>query len=199
MSTEALDTQPAPLIAIHTTDQSDGDKMDDSSQSGNLEKIRDILFGQQARDHERRFLALEQSLVKEAGALRAELSKRFDALEAYMQQEVAVLSDRIQHEQHTRGQALHQLERDLVGLATVVEQNASELFRQTSQTEQSLRQETIARMDELKDNLRSTHTQLTDALNRSVSDLRQTKTDRMALAELLAELSHKLQNGTQPI
>jgi len=198
MSTEALDTQPAPLVVAHSTEHPDGHRTDDGSQSGNLEKIRDILFGQQARDHERRFLALEQSLTKEAITLRAELNKRFDALEAYMQQEVAGLSDRLRHEQHTRGEALQQLGRDLTGLGTVLEQKAFQLSQQTIQTEQSLRQETLAHMNELNDNLRSTHTQLTEALNRSVTDLRQTKTDRMALAELLTELSKKLQDGTQP-
>ena len=103
MSTEALDTESTSLVVEHATDTPDSRRADDNSQSGNLEKIRDILFGQQARDHERRFLALEQSLVKEASDLRAELTKRFDALEAYMQQEVAVLSGRLQHEQQTRG------------------------------------------------------------------------------------------------
>ncbi len=192
MSTDAVDTQPSSLVA----ENSDRLRADDGGQSGNLEKIRDILFGQQARDHERRFTLLEQNLAKEANALRIELHKRFDALEAYMQQEVAVLSGRLQHEQHVRGEALQQLATDLTGLGTAVESRSAELAQQTLQAEQILRQEALAHMNELKENLRQTQAQLTDSLDRSVRDLRHAKTDRTALAELLAELSKKLHDGT---
>lgn len=198
MSLDAIDTQTRSLVAEHPAEESDGLQAHDQAQNGNLEKIRDILFGQQARDHERRFFALEQSLAKEAGALRAELSKRFDALEAYMQQEVAALSDRLKQEQQNRGDAVQQLARDLSGLGTVMAQRAVDLAQQTTQAEQTLRQEALAHMNELKENLRSTQAQLTDSLQRSVTDLRQTKTDRTALAELLAELAKKLQHGAQP-
>lgn len=198
MSTDAVDTQPSSLVAEQAAEISDRLPADDGGQSGNLEKIRDILFGQQARDHERRFTLLEQSLAKEASALRTELNKRFDALEAYMQQEVAVLSGRLQHEQQARGEALQQLVADLTGLGTVVEKRSTELAQQTLQTEHTLRQEALAHMNELKEDLRATQTQLTDSLDRSVRDLRHTKTDRTALAELLAELSKKLHDGTHP-
>lgn len=195
MSIEATDTQTPPLSSATATQTPDYLPSDDTTQNGNLEKIRDILFGAQARDHERRFDALEQSLVKEAAALRAELTKRFDALEAYMQQEVAVLSDRLHHEQQDRGEALENLVKDLTGLGTVVENKATELAEQTQQAERTLRQETQDLMNELKDRLRSTEAQLTESLDRSITDLRHTKTDRTALAELLAELSKKLQQG----
>lgn len=197
MSTDAVDTQPSTLVSEQAAENSARLRADDSGQSGNLEKIRDILFGQQARDHERRFTLLEQNLAKEANALRTELNKRFDALEAYMQQEVAVLSGRLQHEQHVRGEAVQQLLADLTGLGTVVERKSMELAQQTLQAEQTLRQEALAHMFELKDNLKQTQTQLTDSLDRSVKDLRHAKTDRTVLAELLAELSKKLQDGAQ--
>lgn len=196
MSIEATDTQTPPLSSPTATQTPDYLPSDDTTQNGNLEKIRDILFGAQARDHERRFVALEQSLVKEAAALRAELTKRFDALEAYMQQEVAVLSDRLHHEQQDRGEALENLIKDLTGLGTVVENKATALAEQTQQAERTLRQETQDLMNELKDRLRSTEAQLTESLDRSITDLRHTKTDRTALAELLAELSKKLKQGT---
>lgn len=197
MSTDAVDTQPSTLVSEQAAENSDRLRADDGGQSGNLEKIRDILFGQQARDHERRFTLLEQNLAKEANALRTELNKRFDALEAYMQQEVAVLSGRLQHEQHVRGEAVQQLLADLTGLGTVVERKSTELAQQTLQAEHTLRQEALAHILELKDNLRQTQTQLTDSLDRSVKDLRHAKTDRTVLAELLAELSKKLQDGAQ--
>ena len=98
MSPEAADAQAPSLVVESSTPPSHFLSTEDNGQNGNLEKIRDILFGAQVRDHDRRFSTLEQNLVKEAAALRAELTKRFDALEAFMQQEVAVLSERLHHE-----------------------------------------------------------------------------------------------------
>lgn len=196
MSTEAADAQAPSLVVESSTSSSHFMSADDNAQNGNLEKIRDILFGAQVRDHDRRFSALEQNLVKEAAALRAELTKRFDALEAFMQQEVAVLSGRLQHEQQVRGEALQHLVRDLTSLGAVVERKATDLAQQTSHSERTLRQEVMDHVTALKETILSTQDQLTDSLNRSVADLRHTKTDRTALAELLTELSQKLQQGS---
>lgn len=196
MSTDAIHTQPGSVDPEQGLINSGRLHADDSGQSGNLEKIRDILFGQQVRDHERRFTLLEHNLAKEANALRTELHKRFDALEAFMQQEVAILSGRIQHEQQIRGEALQQLAAELTGLGTVLENKSAELAQQTLLAERTLRQEVLVHVNELKDSLRNTESQLANSLNRSVSDLRQSKTDRAALAELLSELSKKLQHGT---
>lgn len=165
---------------------------EETGQNGNLEKIRDILFGAQLRDHERRFKLLEHNLVKEAAALRSELTKRFDALEAFMQQEVAVLSGRLQHEQQVRGEALQTLVRDLTALSAALDRKSQDLGLQTSQAEKLLRSEAMAQADNFKDALQATHAELTAKLKQSVEELRASKTDRAALAHLFTELSQQL-------
>ena len=44
-------------------------------EGGNLDKIRDILFGPQARDYDRRLTRLEERLMKEAIAIDPEKDK----------------------------------------------------------------------------------------------------------------------------
>jgi len=66
---------------------------------GNLEKIRDILFGAQVHDFEKRFARLEERLMKETSDARAETRKRFEALESFIKKEIknapmVVLDDR---------------------------------------------------------------------------------------------------------
>ena len=60
--------------------------------SGNLDKIRDSLFGTQACTRERRFAQLEQHLIREATDLRTDLKCRFDPLEADIKKEVDALT-----------------------------------------------------------------------------------------------------------
>ena len=47
---------------------------------GNLDKVRNILFGAQSRDYERRFARLEERLAKETADLRDDMRRRFDSL-----------------------------------------------------------------------------------------------------------------------
>ena len=74
----------------------------EAAAGGNLDKVRDLLFGGQMRDYDRKFARLEERLVKETADLRDEVKKRLAALEAYMKAEVESLSDRLRAEQDGR-------------------------------------------------------------------------------------------------
>src|SRR3979409_1479285 len=76
---------------------------------GNIDKIREILFGIQMRDYEKRFARLEERLLKESGDLREEAKKRFDSLELYIKHEMEALTERLTAEQHARTESLEQL------------------------------------------------------------------------------------------
>ena len=69
----------------------------------NLDKIRDILFGAQVRDHERRFAKLEAQLLAEAAQLRNDLKERFASLEQYIRKEVDTVTGRLTAEEQDAG------------------------------------------------------------------------------------------------
>lgn len=54
------------------------------AEDGNIDKIRDILFGSQSRDFERRFLKMEERFDKEMDDMRDETRHRLDALDTYV-------------------------------------------------------------------------------------------------------------------
>jgi hypothetical protein len=56
--------------------------------TGNVEKIRDILFGTQMREYESRFARLEENIVKEIHDVREDTRKHFEALEAHLKYEI---------------------------------------------------------------------------------------------------------------
>lgn len=58
-----------------------------SLEGESIDKVRDILFGAQVRDFERRFSALEKHLRNEVSDLSSAMSKRFDSLESYLEEE----------------------------------------------------------------------------------------------------------------
>lgn len=63
-------------------------------EGANVDKIRDILFGSNMREYEKRFARLEERLTKSSDALREDLKKRFDTLETFVREEMESLSQR---------------------------------------------------------------------------------------------------------
>jgi len=161
---------------------------------GNLDKVRDLLFGGQMRDFDRRFSRLEERLGKETADLREEVRKRLATLEAYVKAEVDSLSDRLRAEQDGRASADQDLGRDLRGAAQQFDQKVSQLDEIVARGQRELRQQLHAQHQELSDEIRQRFEDVLDRLAREAGELRGDKTDRKALAALLTEMAMRL-NG----
>src|SRR5262245_5515000 len=99
--TEQPDARPQNDVDVRTPQviQSGG---------GNVDKIRDILFGSQMRDYEIRFARLEETVVKETSELRDSSRRRFDQLEQYIKREFETLESRLKAEREERSDAGNQ-------------------------------------------------------------------------------------------
>src|SRR5277367_2053474 len=75
------------------------------SGAGNVDKIRDILFGTQMRDYEARFARLEETVAKETADLRETSRRRFEQLETFIKKELEALEARIKMEREERTEA----------------------------------------------------------------------------------------------
>ncbi len=146
---------------------------------GNMDKIRDILFGNQAKDYEKRFAALENRLAQEASELKEELLKRIDALEVYIKQEIKDINLRIKNESIERGDSQKTIQNELKqGLELVnkkivqEEENlalkSTELRDQILEQSKQLSEEILSKYDHASKNLKQISQQLDDAkVNRS--------------------------------
>lgn len=161
---------------------------------GNIDKIRDILFGVQMRDYEKRFARLEERLIKEAADLRDETRKRFDALELYIKQEFESLTERLTVEQNARGEAVETLSQGIKDTARTFEKRTAQMDEQSSKSQRELRQQILDQSKSLNDEIRQKYEELTAALQREAADLRTDKTDRSALAALFTEVAMRLNN-----
>src|SRR5215831_7697139 len=105
-----------------------------SEQGGgnNLEKVRDLLFGGQLRDFEKRFSRLEERVGKVATELRDELKKSLTSLETYVKREIESLNDRVQTESNERTGTVKTLSLELKALSDFSWQKLNQLDDQTS-------------------------------------------------------------------
>jgi DNA anti-recombination protein RmuC len=161
---------------------------------GSLDKVRDILFGAQAREYEKRLVRLEERIVKESTDMRAEMRKRFDALEAYIKGEVETLGERLQAERRERTDSANALADGLKNLTHNFEQKTSQIDEQLARSQRELREQILNQSKNLSDEIQQKHTELSTSLTREADELRNDKTDRSALAAMFTELAMRLKN-----
>jgi hypothetical protein len=170
----------------------------DAASGGNLEKIRDILFGSQVNDFEKRFARLEERLLKETSDSRAEAKKRFDSLEAFIRKEVESLSDRIKAEQGERTESGKELSREIHEAARSLEKKLAQLDDVTTKNQRELRQQILDQSKALTDEIRNRIRETATALSRDIKELRVEKTDRSALAGVFTEAAMRLTGDLKP-
>jgi DNA repair exonuclease SbcCD ATPase subunit len=159
---------------------------------GSVDKIRDILFGAQMREYDRRFNRLEERLLKESSDLREDTRQRFDTLESFIKSEFAVLSDQLKTENRQRDEMGVELNTRLSEAAKTLERKLTQLDELTSQNQRALRQQMLDQAKTLNDEVRRKYDELAAALAREAESLRHDKTDRAALADLFTELALRL-------
>jgi hypothetical protein len=167
---------------------------DGAAAGGNLDKVRDLLFGGQMRDYDRRFARFEDRLIRETADLRDEVRKRLAALEAYVKTEVESLSERLRAEQDGRTSADKDLGGELRDASQQLDQKLSQLDDVVARGQRDLRQQLHAQHQELGDDIRQRVEDVLVRLAQEAQELRSDKTDRRALAALLTEMAMRL-NG----
>lgn len=168
--------------------------MNDASPDRNVDQIRDILFGGQMRDYERRFLELSQRLESESQRLHNDLDQRlgqlekrvddhFDKLGKQLRQEIADRSAGIDDLETRMQQGQRTLRGELQGGLQALEGDLAAKDERQREGLAELRQMLLTRTGELQ-----------QALARADHDLRADKVGRTDLAGMLTELALRL-NG----
>lgn len=157
-----------------------------------LDKVRDILFGAQSREFERRFALLEEDLLRKTAEAREEARQRLETLEAYLRQEVEQLSERIETEQAERAKMIHGLSLDLHELTQQLDEKINSLDTATHEEQSVLRQNLVSEAKTLSEALQQRSADLTTALNREVKTLTHDKLNRADIAQMFSEMAKRI-------
>ncbi|MEM8559829.1 MAG: hypothetical protein AAGG50_18595 [Bacteroidota bacterium] len=162
----------------------------------NIDKIRDILFGNQMVAYEARFAQLEERIAGEMDALRGELRRRFDTLETFVKDEVASLGRRLTEEHQARTEADGTLADALRQKNDALAKRVTDYRDAAAAAERALRQQLLQQATRAADDLREQTEQTQRTVQQHVADLGHRKTDRAALAALFSELAVRI-SGTE--
>lgn len=169
-----------------------GASVETGAAAGNVDKIRDILFGSQMKDYETRFSRLEETLLSQTAELRESTKKRLDGLETYLKKELEALQSRLKTERDERSETVKQVAREVKDLGEALSRKLREIEDHSSESERGLREQILQQSKDLLEEIQARHTELSSLVDRRIQDLSTSKTDRAMLGALLTEMAMRL-------
>lgn len=169
--------------------------------TGSVDKIRDILFGNQMRDFERRFSQMEDRLAKATRDLRDETIKRLEALELFFKKEQASIKDRVKSEAEQRENEDRKLNDALQSSGSSLKKEITQIEEKFSALTSDLRQQILEQSKSLSEEIQNKNEQASEALQNTAQRLDDAKIDRSTMAEYLIEMAMRISDhsGDLPV
>jgi hypothetical protein len=166
--------------------------MADAVDGSSIEQLREIIFGGQLREYERRFARMEARLAKELGEIREEVRARCTTLEQHVRQEFESVTVELRAAQQSRAAEERRLSQSIVDAAKGAEDRIGGLTdlvtRETRDLRVQLREQTKA----ITDDVQRRHADLLELLEHDAAELRDGKADRSDLSALFMEVALRL-------
>jgi hypothetical protein len=164
----------------------------DMADSGSVDKIRDILFGNQMRDFERRFSQMEEKVVTATRDLRDETNNRLESLERFFEKELDALKARLKAESGERGEGDKRLDDELKNASNALKKAIAQAEERISDHATELRQQLLEQSKSLSSEIQLKNEKSTADLNAKAGALDEAKIDRSTMAEYLIEMAMRL-------
>ncbi len=164
----------------------------DNMSDNNVEKIRDILFGGNMRDYDKRFARLEDRLVSDIERLSQDVFKRFENLDSYIRKEFEDLSNKLHAEKTERKQDREENLGEIKSLQKNTDGKFADIEQQSSAEMRTLRTSIHEQGNELLEMVRTTRDDLANTISEETRELQDIKVARSDLAELFSELALRL-------
>ncbi|MBD2181697.1 hypothetical protein [Aerosakkonema funiforme] len=162
---------------------------------GNIDQIRDIIFGPQLREYNNRFDKIESDI----SLVQQEMRDRIDQVRTILSTELRAAVDGLEKKvkslnltsQEEINDLRQQLDRVNKKFSNTIEALDQTVDNQTS----SLREELSQARSKLQEDVRSLRAQVFDELERRISVMRDVKVSRDDMAEILFELGMRLKGN----
>lgn len=168
----------------------DSQDVNDSEQ--NVDKIREILFGGQMRDYQRRFDTLEAGITAANDHLRNDISNRIENLESYVRREMELLGERLINERRERSEERENSAAELQDARRRIEESLSRLDEQSATEARAIRSALEDKSREFAQVIQQSRDDFNSMLGRQANELEDRKVGREDLAALLSEVALRL-------
>lgn len=159
-----------------------------------LDKIRSILFGEEARKTEERFRDIAELLEQQVTNLSHQINERVEQLDRKLDDSLAASGEDLGREREQRESGLAQLQSSLADLDSRIASRFSTADARLSEASESARHELNNLSTELKNEMNDRFSALKEFVDDAVSRLSSDKADREKMADWFAELSDRLRS-----
>jgi DNA repair exonuclease SbcCD ATPase subunit len=183
-------------ITTQKTKAANGPPADPAPES--IEQVRDLLFGGQMRMVDARIQSLDQRLIHETSAIRAEFERQIGDLDGSIKKELARHSERLATERTKRVEDLKALNAELRESLKMLERRHQSLEEAAGLADAELRDHLVKQSTAFSSELARTSERISGELERITSALQNEKLDSAALVSGLTDLAAKLTGTPQP-
>ena len=156
---------------------------------GGMDKVRDLLFGGQMRDYDKRFKRLEEHYNQENIRFRDDIAQRLKIIEERVEGEVDSLSEKAKVDRQERLSVTAELEHNIKVLKNELNTRLTQLDDQFSRDIKNLRQQMHNKIQELATQMRQQNDSLVGLINQEVAQLQDEKVNRSYLASFFNEFA----------
>ena len=161
---------------------------------GDIEKVRDILFGKYVANFEERFANLESRLEGDVDQLKNKLVNKLEGMDDKVNRSLAKLDERIEQENAERDAGFSDMQKGLSEAEKSLQHSISLMEDQASQELVEMRKTFKANQEELIDQLTVAQKSLMSEITSQKEQLELDKVGRQSLALLLDEMAVKLRS-----
>ena len=192
----SIDTQSAlaaQAALVAAQPQSNG-----QSEISGVDKMRELLFGNQMQDYDKRFSVLEDRFQQRLRDLEAESSRSLTSLEATIKKQLESVAGQFREEKDLRADADKELERSLRDHNQALEKRLGQVSEQLARQEREFTDRMAHEVQALRDDIRRRQEDTRGTIERMFSELSNVKTDRNLLAGLFVEIAKCLNQDATP-
>ncbi len=154
-----------------------------------VDKIRDLLFGNQMQDYDRRFAQLEDRFLQRFKEIESEMARGLGAFESNAKKQVDSLAGQLRDEKDQRADAEKEIERILREQTQSLEKRIRSQGDQLGQLDRDMSDRLTREAQSLRDELKQRNVDVRQTLERMFAELSNVKTDRTLLAGLFVEVA----------
>ena len=154
-----------------------------------VDKIRDILFGNQMQDYDRRFSEMEERFLQRFKDLESETARSLSAFESNTKKHLDSLAHQFREEKDQRAEADKENERALREQGQAMEKRIRQLSDQVSQLDSDFSDRLTRETQALHEEIKQKNTDMRQTIEKMFAELSNVKTDRTLLASLFVEVA----------
>ncbi|WP_235984459.1 coiled-coil domain-containing protein [Mesorhizobium neociceri] len=154
-----------------------------------VDKIRDLLFGNQMQDYDRRFSKLEERVLQRFKDVESEAKRNLEMYESNAKKQVDSLAGQLRNEKDSRADADKEIDRNLREQNQALEKQVRALSDQLSALERDVADRINRNDHSLREEIKQKIESVQMLIEKMFADLSNVKTDRNLLAGLFVEVA----------